>query len=214
MAAQEENPPDVRADEQHEAGILNDGVRKPHQGHAGKHVVPGHLTAAGFLEDDAAGVDDARDHADDHGRRGGGAHAEHPQGRGERPSSQIRDLEMAQKPLEQHDGENDAENADEVAHFPDRPPEQVDVRRRGKGDAGGRIQPAERLAGRMHDDPADDGDHETDNGLADERHAALGRNAPFGRDAVRDEHHDRERRDLFRGQRRQPRQQADEDDQR
>ena len=66
----------------------------------------------------------------------------------------------------------------------------------------------------MHDDHADDGDHETDNGLADERHAALGRNAPFGRDAVRDEHHDRERRDLFRGQRRQPRQQADEDDQR
>ena len=84
----------------------------------------------------------------------------------------------------------------------------------GKGDAGGRIQPAERLAGRMHDDHADDGDHEPDDGLADERHAALGRDAPFGGDAVRDEHHDRERRDLLRGQRRQSGQQADEDDQR
>lgn len=212
--AQKENPSDVRADEQHEAGILNDGVREPHQGHAGKHVVPGHLAAAGFLEDDAAGVDDARDHADDHGRRGGGAHTEYPQGRSERPSHQIRDLEIAQEPLEQHDEENHAEDADEVPHFPERPPEQVDVRRRGKGDAGGRIQPAERLAGRMHDDPADDGDHEPDDGLTDERHAALGRDAPFGGDAVRDEHHDRERRDLLRGQRRQSGQQADEDDQR
>ena len=65
-----------------------------------------------------------------------------------------------------------------------------------------------------HQSPADDGDHEPDDGLADERHAALGRDAPFGGDAVRDEHHDRKRRDLLRGQRRQSGQQADEDDQR